>query len=239
MPTAAYWSRKYPVAEKNLLVIIKSKKHVTLQLINHRGEKHGDVLMSASTMEQDVRESIGGRWFSSEVGAQAAAELFAKRLHAIGQLQLTYERINQPGGRQYYCGKVTASAETARPMPSPTLIPSRPSDPIPSLPIAPPPPPPPPPPTAYPARTPDANQVKKVIDTLRGNGIFFVQKAHEPGAEPTAPIGVPAQTKQSRRKKAKLLRAQASFDHIAPDAISPFPPISPPRSRSHRSPCPT
>lgn len=150
----------YPVAEKNLLKIIKSNKHVTLQLINNRGKTHGDVTLSASTMEPEVKNSLGGRWWSNSQAAKKTAEFFAKKLHEIGMLKITFERLNQPRGKQTYCGKT-----------------------------------------------------KVIIDTLRANGIFFVQMAHMPGSEPTVPEpgAKPMQSDAFRRSQAKLLRAETGY----------------------------
>ena len=157
-----FYNSWMPVAHKNLLKIILSNKHCTLQLITNRGEtsgkKHGEVLLTASTMEPVLKESLGLKWSGNQKGAEAVALLLAQRMKELDLLKLTYERHNQPRGElQTYYGKT-----------------------------------------------------KTIVDTLKQNGIFFVQSAHKPGLEATAPEPgeKPKMTCRDTRQKGILLRAQ-------------------------------
>ena len=85
----ASFYKKFPIAEKNLLKIMHSNRHVQLQVVNNRT---GHIFLWASTLEKELREKLTRTWDKHAV--RACAGLLARRARAAGQQQLTWERHN-------------------------------------------------------------------------------------------------------------------------------------------------
>ena len=105
----ASFYKKYPIAEKNLLKIHLSNKHITLQILNNRS---GNIFLQANTNERELRESLGNT--SDIAAARAVAAVLAERARSAGHQQITYERKQATGGKQTYTGKVKAVVDTLR-----------------------------------------------------------------------------------------------------------------------------
>ncbi|KAL1522920.1 hypothetical protein AB1Y20_017885 [Prymnesium parvum] len=109
----------YPIAEKNLLKIILSNRHVTLQAVNN---KSGHTFCHASSIGPALaaRLQLRDGWTPAQRGptktqmARVVAETFAARAKELQMHELTYERQYQPGGKQRYCGVVKACIDTLR-----------------------------------------------------------------------------------------------------------------------------
>ena len=100
----ASFYKRIVIAEKNLLKIVLSNKHVSLQVVNNRT---GHIFLWANSMEKVLRESLSCTW--DKGAARAAAALLARRAREVNQQQLTYER-----GKQQYNGKVKVVLDTLR-----------------------------------------------------------------------------------------------------------------------------
>lgn len=98
----AFMYKRLPQAEKNLLKIFASNKHISLQVVNNRT---GHIFLWANTMEKVLRESLQNTW--DKAAARAAAGLLARRAREANQQQLTFER-----GKQRYTGKVKVVLDT-------------------------------------------------------------------------------------------------------------------------------
>eukprot|EP00322_Chrysochromulina_rotalis_P030210 CAMPEP_0115865754 /NCGR_PEP_ID=MMETSP0287-20121206/19887_1 /TAXON_ID=412157 /ORGANISM="Chrysochromulina rotalis, Strain UIO044" /LENGTH=129 /DNA_ID=CAMNT_0003320281 /DNA_START=104 /DNA_END=493 /DNA_ORIENTATION=- len=96
--------KRLPMAEKNLLKIFASNKHVSLQVVNNRT---GHIFLWANTMEKVLREQLRNTW--DRAAARAAAGLLARRAREADLQQLTFER-----GDQRYAGKVKVVLDTLR-----------------------------------------------------------------------------------------------------------------------------
>lgn len=112
----ASYFKKFPIAEKNLLKIMMSNKHVQLQVVNNRS---GHIFLWASTLEKEMRESLRTTWDMS--AAKSCAALLARRARAANIQQLTWERHNSfrgkhnPEGRKLpITGKVKAVIDTLK-----------------------------------------------------------------------------------------------------------------------------
>ena len=110
----ASFYKKFPIAEKNLLKIMTSNKHVQLQVVNN---KTGHIFLWASTLEKELRESLKVTW--DKAAARACAGLLARRAREAGQQQLTWERHNSFRGahnkesrKQPLVGKVKVVIDT-------------------------------------------------------------------------------------------------------------------------------
>ena len=96
--------KRLPQAEKNLLKIFASNRHVSLQVVNNRT---GHIFLWANTMEKVLREQLKNTW--DKTAARAAAGLLARRAREANQQQLTFER-----GKARYTGKVKVVLDTLR-----------------------------------------------------------------------------------------------------------------------------
>ena len=96
--------KRLPTAEKNLLKILTTNRHVSLQVVNNRT---GHIFLWANTLERGLRERLRNTW--DRTAARAAAGVLAHRAREMGQQQLTYER-----GKQRYTGKVKVVLDTLR-----------------------------------------------------------------------------------------------------------------------------
>jgi large subunit ribosomal protein L18 len=90
-------------AERPRLAVHRSKKHITVQLID---DDAGRTIASASTIESEVRGSGSG---STVAAATKVGRVVAQRAKAAGVSKVVYDR----GGYLYH-GRVAAVAEAAR-----------------------------------------------------------------------------------------------------------------------------
>ena len=88
--------------ERPRLVVNRSSRHVVAQIVD---DTSGRTLVSASTMEADVRAVAGDK----KAKARKVGELIAKRATAAGVGPVVFDR----GGYQYH-GRVAAIADGAR-----------------------------------------------------------------------------------------------------------------------------
>ncbi|MDR0435430.1 MAG: 50S ribosomal protein L18 [Propionibacteriaceae bacterium] len=88
--------------ERPRLVVTKSARHTLVQVID---DAAGRTLVSASTMEADLRAAKGDK---SEKAKQVG-QLIAKRAVAVGITQVVFDRA----GHQYH-GRIAALADAAR-----------------------------------------------------------------------------------------------------------------------------
>ena len=88
--------------ERPRLVVNRSSRHVVAQIVD---DTSGRTLVSASTMEADVRAVAGDK----KAKARKVGELIAKRAIAAGVGPVVFDR----GGYQYH-GRVAAIADGAR-----------------------------------------------------------------------------------------------------------------------------
>jgi large subunit ribosomal protein L18 len=88
--------------ERPRLVVNRSSRHVVAQIVD---DTSGRTLVSASTMEADVRAVAGDK----KAKARKVGELIAKRATAAGIGPVVFDR----GGYQYH-GRVAAIADGAR-----------------------------------------------------------------------------------------------------------------------------
>ena len=96
--------KRLPQAEKNLLKIFASNKHISLQVVNNRT---GHIFLWANTLEKVLREQLRNTW--DKAAARAAAGLLARRAREANQQQITFER-----GKTRYTGKVKVVLDTLR-----------------------------------------------------------------------------------------------------------------------------
>ena len=89
-------------AERPRLVITRSSKHITVQVVD---DLVGKTLASASTMEADLRSFDGDK----TAKARKVGELVADRAKAAGVTSAVFDRA----GNKYH-GRVAARAEGAR-----------------------------------------------------------------------------------------------------------------------------
>ena len=88
--------------ERPRLVVNRSSRHIFVQLVD---DSTGRTLVSASTMEADIRAVAGDK----TAKARKVGELVAKRATAAGVGPVVFDR----GGYQYH-GRVAAVADGAR-----------------------------------------------------------------------------------------------------------------------------
>jgi large subunit ribosomal protein L18 len=86
------------------LAVFRSNKHITAQVIDDRS---GCTLASASTVEKDLRSSLGAT--ANKTAATTVGRLVAERAKAAGVVRVVFDR----GGFLYH-GRVAAVAEAAR-----------------------------------------------------------------------------------------------------------------------------
>ena len=89
-------------AQRPRLVVSRSAKHITAQVVD---DSEGRTLVSASTMEADLRTGDGDK----KARAKRVGELVAERAKAAGIEGVVFDRA----GHQYH-GRVAALAEGAR-----------------------------------------------------------------------------------------------------------------------------
>ena len=89
-------------AERPRLVITRSSKHIVAQVVN---DLEGRTLVSASTMEADLRSADGDK----TAKAKKVGELVADRAKAAGIETVVFDRA---GNR--YAGRIAALADGAR-----------------------------------------------------------------------------------------------------------------------------
>ena len=92
------------VTERPRLNVFRSLKHIYGQVID---DTVGHTLVSASTLDQEVREQLDG--LSKSDAAKLVGKVLAERALAQGVTQVVFDR----GGYQYQ-GRVKALAEAAR-----------------------------------------------------------------------------------------------------------------------------
>ncbi|MCL1923467.1 MAG: 50S ribosomal protein L18 [Propionibacteriaceae bacterium] len=109
-PKAAALAKRQNRGRKNItgtptkprLVVTRSARHIVAQVID---DTKGHTLVSASTMESDLRASKAGKTEK----AKKVGELIASRAKDAGVDQVVFDRA----GRQYH-GRVAALADGAR-----------------------------------------------------------------------------------------------------------------------------
>ena len=92
----------FGTAERPRLVVTRSSKHIGVQVVD---DLAGHTLVSASTMEADLR-SLGG---DKTAKAKKVGELVAERAKAAGIESVVFDRA----GHQFH-GRVAALADAAR-----------------------------------------------------------------------------------------------------------------------------
>jgi large subunit ribosomal protein L18 len=94
--------RVFGTAERPRLVVTRSAKHITVQVVD---DLVGNTLVSASTMEADLRSFQGDK----TAKAKKVGELVAERAKEKGVESVTFDRA----GNRYH-GRVAALADGAR-----------------------------------------------------------------------------------------------------------------------------
>ena len=94
--------RVFGTAERPRLVVTRSAKHITVQVVD---DLVGNTLVSASTMEADLRSFEGDK----TAKAKKVGELVAERAKEKGVESVTFDRA----GNRYH-GRVAALADGAR-----------------------------------------------------------------------------------------------------------------------------
>ena len=94
--------RVFGTAERPRLVVTRSAKHITVQVVD---DLIGNTLVSASTMEADLRSFEGDK----TAKAKKVGELVAERAKEKGVASVTFDRA----GNRYH-GRVAALADGAR-----------------------------------------------------------------------------------------------------------------------------
>jgi large subunit ribosomal protein L18 len=94
--------RVFGTAERPRLVVTRSAKHITVQVVD---DLVGNTLVSASTMEADLRSFEGDK----TAKAKKVGELVAERAKEKGVASVTFDRA----GNRYH-GRVAALADGAR-----------------------------------------------------------------------------------------------------------------------------
>ena len=89
-------------ATRPRLVVSRSTRHLFVQVIN---DELGQTIVSASTMEADLRNASGDKTAKS----RTVGELIAKRAVAAGISSVVFDRA----GNQYH-GRIAALADAAR-----------------------------------------------------------------------------------------------------------------------------
>jgi large subunit ribosomal protein L18 len=94
--------RVFGTAERPRLVVTRSSKHISVQVVD---DLVGNTLVSASTMEADLRSFEGDK----TAKARKVGELVAERAKQKGVESVTFDRA----GNRYH-GRVAALADGAR-----------------------------------------------------------------------------------------------------------------------------
>jgi large subunit ribosomal protein L18 len=92
----------FGLAERPRLVVSKSAKHISAQVID---DTQGRTLVAASTMETDLRTATGDK----SDKAKQVGELLAERAKAAGIENVVFDRA----GHKYH-GRIAALADGAR-----------------------------------------------------------------------------------------------------------------------------
>jgi len=93
-------------AERPRLAVFRSLRHVTVQLVD---DASGRTLAAASTLETELRKSLGARGGCTTDAAAAVGRAIADRAARAGLDSVVFDR----GGYRYH-GRVKALAEAAR-----------------------------------------------------------------------------------------------------------------------------
>ncbi len=93
-------------AERPRLAVSRSNRHISAQLIDDRT---GRTLAAASSVEPELRGSLGATGGGNVSGAEAVGRLVATRAKAAGISRVVFDR----GGFAYH-GRVAVLAEAAR-----------------------------------------------------------------------------------------------------------------------------
>jgi large subunit ribosomal protein L18 len=91
-------------ASRPRLAVFRSLRHIQVQLVD---DSAGRTIAAASTIEPDLRKSIGGGL--TVAAASAVGKTIAERARALGIEEVVFDR----GGYLYH-GRVRALAEAAR-----------------------------------------------------------------------------------------------------------------------------
>jgi large subunit ribosomal protein L18 len=93
-------------AERPRLAVSRSHRHISAQVID---DSAGRTLAAASSVEPDLRKSLGAGGGGNVVGAVAVGKLVAARAKEAGISQVVFDR----GGFAYH-GRVAAVADAVR-----------------------------------------------------------------------------------------------------------------------------
>ena len=93
-------------AEVPRLAVHRSNRHISAQLID---DAAGRTLASASSVESDLRASLGKRGGGNVTGAESVGRLLGSRAKAAGISKVVFDR----GGFVYH-GRVAVLADAAR-----------------------------------------------------------------------------------------------------------------------------
>jgi large subunit ribosomal protein L18 len=93
-------------AERPRLAVSRSRRHISAQVIDDSSAR---TLVAASSVEADLRRSLGQGGGGNVTGAQAVGKLLAERAKAAGIGRVVFDR----GGFAYH-GRVAALADAAR-----------------------------------------------------------------------------------------------------------------------------
>jgi large subunit ribosomal protein L18 len=92
--------------ERPRLAVSRSHRHISAQVID---DSVGRTLAAASSVEADLRHSLGAGGGGNVAGAQAVGKLVASRAKEAGITQVVFDR----GGFAYH-GRVAAVADAVR-----------------------------------------------------------------------------------------------------------------------------
>ena len=93
-------------AERPRLAVHRSNRHISAQVID---DLAGRTLASASSVEPELRASLGAAGGGNVTGAEAVGRLLATRAKAAGVTRVVFDR----GGFAYH-GRVATLADAAR-----------------------------------------------------------------------------------------------------------------------------
>ncbi len=93
-------------AERPRLAVFRSNKHISAQIID---DVRGHTLAAASSVEPELRSSLGPAGGGNAAGAEAVGKLLASRAVAAGVTKVVFDR----GGFAYH-GRVAVLADAAR-----------------------------------------------------------------------------------------------------------------------------
>jgi large subunit ribosomal protein L18 len=93
-------------AERPRLAVHRSNRHISAQVID---DLAGRTLAAASSVEPELRATLGAAGGGNVSGAEAVGRLLAQRAKAAGVTQVVFDR----GGFAYH-GRVAALADTVR-----------------------------------------------------------------------------------------------------------------------------